>query len=181
MGHAKTRNKNRKRANKYVHLHKPIPELPRDVIEHIIQDHVHDNKTKAVCKCLDKAFNELIIDLRTVAIHHQEFMMKLLTELCSGNVSYFNLSINAEEYRIIITDEAYREVYLRVYKKGLGAKPLTRCFVLPNAVNNIGDLLKRQTIFKGSGTKAQELFSSIFGSVRCVNLRSEERRVGKEC
>lgn len=172
MGRRKTGNRNRNK-NKYTHLHKALPELPPDIIQLIILEHV-DIETKTKCKVLNKDFLLLIGDCRPRHIIHQQYLTEVLGELCSScQYSFFNLSINSKDFRIIISDydnHHDRDIFFRVFKKGVGSRTLSRGLKKSFAVDNVKSLFKRKTIFKGTDIISKSLFEQIFSNVYAVNL-----------
>lgn len=186
MGRRKNGGANADR-NRYAHLRKPLPlpELPRDVIDKIVLEHT-DTATRTRCKALDKAFLASIGDTRPTHIRHQQHMIGVIEELCSSDrYSYFNLSINSPEYRVIVLDaddsrdsrdnrdnrdSNDHDIVFRVIKKGVAGRTTTRRLRRSRAADEVRALFKRPTVFKGAGMASKALFETIFSGVYAANL-----------
>jgi hypothetical protein len=165
------RSKNQASKNKYAHLHKQVPDLPRDVIDYIVMGCGLDARTMTRCKCVDKRFDASIGDLRTHADISKELMVDIVGRLGgSSSANHFNLSINSGGWRVTLIGQQAPTIKMMVIKKGIGSKVIQRCFPKSGLVEGLRHVFNRSTVFKGSNVPSRELFDTIFDDVRAVNL-----------
>lgn len=152
-------------------------EIPLDVIEQIVN--AMQLKEKARFKCVNRHFNQYIGSIVPLFVINRHFVVKILDELCMHKQhAFFNVSINSENYRVIVSDENNHDIYVYVMHKASGngrvtKKIVTRNYTKKNFLANLRKLMSTDTKpFGLCQACPHDMFVDTFQNLRSINVTS---------